>query len=240
MRTGLMGLTLLFLLMIIFAHGCGEESPFDEGKPEEGAGSYFPIAVGNVWTHQNKEGEYVVTIITGTRDIDGKTYHVFEESNSEEVASIMFRAASDGIYYTVEDAKSLTQPSFEDIEVIDMQVTVSPPDEWLFLKYPLELGTSWDVFVIEMSAMFVFTTKMTAKVVGSETIRVPAGQFDAVKVDYTTETEIEMNEIGSFSTSVRTSSWFAPDVGIIKTETEIEDPEGGITDVSELVSYEIH
>lgn len=76
-----------------------------------------------------------------------------------------------------------------------------------------------------------------AQVIGTESVTVPAGTFDAVKVEIKTELDITVKVKGitvPVKTDMKTTVWFAKDVGIVKNITKT----GVITEATtELMSF---
>lgn len=72
---------------------------------------------------------------------------------------------------------------------------------------------------------------------GTESVTVPAGTFDAVKVDCQTNTQITISGVDAPSTSNTTSTaWYASGVGMVKAVSTLTD---GSTRTIELTSYSI-
>ncbi|MBF2000004.1 MAG: hypothetical protein IGS38_04740 [Synechococcales cyanobacterium M58_A2018_015] len=78
----------------------------------------------------------------------------------------------------------------------------------IVLKNPLQLGNSW---AWQGKGVFGLPTIEVSQVVANETVIVPAGKFQAIKVE--TQTVLE-----SLS-SPKTISWYASGVGLVKSET---------------------
>jgi hypothetical protein len=119
-------------------------------------------------------------------------------------------------------------------------------DSAYYLRYPLEPGTTWEE---EAETAFLpepvrLTLRSRIESTG-ETVRVPAGDFtDCVKVRAEGSKRIELRESnGRFGVvSVSYQTWYAPDVGMVKSESEeLNNSASGFVRLSlrtELESYE--
>jgi hypothetical protein len=113
---------------------------------------------------------------------------------------------------------------------------------WPYLQFPLEVGRTWD---IPFEAQFMVRPanrdakwRWKARVVASEAVTVPAGTFQAFKIEYD----------GSFSTrqggqswtgTHKETAWFAPELQhIVKRDFEASVPSRNFLDhqVIELLS----
>lgn len=227
--------------------GCLEEDKSPTGPTEEE--SYFPLSVGSSWTYRSPDGSTKTLSIQSTRKVGADTYYQLPEPNPSSDLSY-FREASDGIKTYVGDletpfgqfivAARLKQEMGEgvDIEVVDVNVT--PSGEWLFIKLPLEAGSKWDIGTMEVSYIMTMgqtaanantTVSYTAEAVKSETIRVPAGEFDTVNIDWTQHTLTVMEGVTVEEDRFDASSWYAKGIGEVQYEDE--------NALVQLMSYEI-
>lgn len=81
-------------------------------------------------------------------------------------------------------------------------------------KYPMEVGQSWSWNGTEFNDTEKNSLKVKSSIIGKESLRVSAGEFETIKVI----TEIE-SESG---TKNKVTEWLARDVGIVKNEIEIK------------------
>lgn len=108
-------------------------------------------------------------------------------------------------------------------------------------------GMQWDyTLTIEDSAnegsQSPGTFRLTMQEMGRESINVPAGVFEAVKLQATFEAQINVEFQGSFFLyTVNGSSihWYAPGVGLVKSIENIEFSGTPFTSTTELQSYSI-
>jgi hypothetical protein len=106
-----------------------------------------------------------------------------------------------------------------------------------FLRFPLRVGDTYQYSFDSMaprSSTVLSVTKGSAKVAGWDVVDVPAGKFDAIKVEYESTTPLSD---GSGTFWVRGTAWYAPDVRRwIKTRTE--NPKSVSTE--ELLAFKLN
>ncbi|MEN9563589.1 MAG: hypothetical protein RIR73_1833 [Chloroflexota bacterium] len=105
-------------------------------------------------------------------------------------------------------------------------------------------GLQWDYTLVieDPAANPPGTFHITMQHMGSETINVPAGVFETVKLQATFDAQINVEFQGSFFLyTVNGSSihWYAPGVGLIKSIENIEFSGTPFTSTTELQSYSI-
>lgn len=120
------------------------------------------------------------------------------------------------------------------------------------LKYPIEKGNKWEsigktFLILRRYAYFDYKASANFKlqheiVSTSETVNVPAGKFrNCLKILGNGETTfIGDSEIGTIRIKIRTTDWYAPNVGLIRSE-RIEETDtdlfGTTKMIQELDSY---
>lgn len=105
-------------------------------------------------------------------------------------------------------------------------------------------GMQWDYTLVieDAAANSPGTFHITMQQMGSESITVPAGVFEAIKLQATFDAQINVEFQGSlFLYTVNGSSihWYAPGVGLIKSIENIEFSGTPFTSTTELQSYSI-
>jgi len=146
---------------------------------------YFPTIKGSKWVYQTEENERVEVIL----DV--------KEKSGEKLVTVG---------YQVRDK----QPSPAHTVAVSgkglclVNTTVATLDEpfWL-LKLPQPQNTKWDA-VLAVSGIGREVGKMTAT--GPERVEVPAGTFQAIRVD------LDIN----LGKRLRKTCWYAPGVGKVK------------------------
>lgn len=93
------------------------------------------------------------------------------------------------------------------------QVGDTPARERKFIDWPLTLGKTWTFDYFEPSRRYpgkIYHYTLTAKVVGREEVVVPAGKFEAFKIEY--DGRFTQSD-GPGYAKVTQTSWWAPAVG---------------------------
>ncbi len=124
-----------------------------------------------------------------------------------------------------------------DIQGITLPAAISPGDDW---SYQLNLQGSIEADGIKADtngeAVYNFTAGDT------ESVTVPAGTFDAMKINGVLTFDSTAS-ISGFSLPVKislnTTSWWAPGVGMVKTQITGDMVGTAINDTIELQSYNI-
>ncbi len=120
-------------------------------------------------------------------------------------------------------------PDIEGVVTLDWATVVSgtsdarydPPH--MAFKFPLIVGNSWASRSVVEGGGNKSRTDLALKVVARETVKTPAGEFDAFKI----ESEGWINGI-SWTGAIRTTEvrWYAPAIGRV-VRTEYQDFRGG-------------
>jgi hypothetical protein len=163
--------------------------PLDAGKPVY----YFPTQVGTKWVYDAKrEVDAHGEVVTASEEKDGRllvsvktTDLNFADHDSTTITQ--YAVSKDGVFevaYFLEDKERVQK--------------YDPPYCWL--KLPHKDGNSWKD---EPHSKHVFVAKKV------ETVKVPAGTFEAIRV------EVDTGAV----------SWYAPGVGIVKHQYNAIDKE---------------
>lgn len=115
------------------------------------------------------------------------------------------------------------------------------------LPHTIAPGMQWDyTLIIESSSgestQSPGTFQLTMQEMGRETITVPAGVFEAVKLQATFNAQINVEFQGSFflyTVNGSSINWYAPGVGLVKSIENIEFSGTPFTSTTELQSYSI-
>ncbi len=153
---------------------------------------YYPLKKGNAWTY--KAGKVVELQVKVSEVAEDGTATLDTVHNGMTVATEKVIVKEDGIYRS---------------ELAGMEI--SPPVKILSLKdkQPSADGTTWEI----MADIGTSKLKGTSKK-GSEKVKVPAGEFDAVVVDFDGE-DVTLG----LKTTART--WYAPKVGVVKISIKV-------------------
>jgi hypothetical protein len=104
----------------------------------------------------------------------------------------------------------------------------------------LQPGTKWTQKIVYRGQLNISGTNLegrsvmdlSCQAIGTEKVRVPAGEFNALRVDCSTKLEITVAGV-PFDITVSGSSWYAPGVGLVKSR---DSGEMGVTEIV-LLSY---
>ncbi len=108
-------LQVLFVCLLFLLTSCGKDKPIQPIIPL--CGEYLPLQVQNYWDIEHKTR----ISITGTEVIDGKTYYIFDDSNT------FMRD-----YYRSENGKVYTRRTGEP-ESVKFDLTADVRDTWEYL-----------------------------------------------------------------------------------------------------------
>jgi hypothetical protein len=194
---------------------------------------YLPLRPGATWNYTSTEGGVTWTVTSadeGSATMDfsvpGGTFTTHWNCGSGGLSSY--------------DFGSFSSSDLAGLGTLEM---VSTSGSWLASADALESGASWShEFTTNVSASAEgFTVDITATTSedftasGVETVTVPAGTFEAIRVDGSATTSVSGGFIDLPATSWSESFWYAPGVGIVKWVHNGE----GYTGTGELSSYSI-
>jgi hypothetical protein len=178
-------------------------------KTKTTTADYFPLRVGDTWTYRNSESGGYTWKVLSEEPRDGVTVRYIVEVLSGVKILNTFSKSKGWVLFHAE-----SYPEHE-----GLQATYEPPKQ--YLPNPLAVGQKWQWTGKDPTQV---ERHENSRVVGIETVTVPAGKFRAMKV------VSEINNGGGLMTK---SSWYASGVGLVKTETL----GGGIRYGSELTDY---
>lgn len=156
--------------------------PRDTGK-----GNYLPLVEGHEWTFRDSSDETFTVSVKEVRK-DGANRTVATLNYSYEGGDFSEPMAMDeaGVYRPRPGEEGFTRP-----------VAV--------LKYPLEVGRTWDS-QIPLAGGSIPAKATVRRVVD---VKVPAGTFRAVEVEFVATEELKAS----------LTAWYAPGVGVVKQQT---------------------
>ncbi len=166
------------------------------------ANEYFPLNNKKILIYKSDFGETKFT----TQNTS--SYTVAEFSSDRFIYRQKLLVKSDGVY---------VKETYQKINVllfVNQEADFSYSEPLPRLKFPLLEGQSWRWEGTEFNKKERNSLSIKSNVIGSETVRVTAGEFKTVKV----VTEIE-SESG---TKNKVTEWYAKDVGIVKSEIAIQ------------------
>jgi hypothetical protein len=199
--------TLAAITLVILALGSGAAAR--KPKPAKPDTDYFPLRAGDSWTYRNSEsGGYSLKVLSDEPQQGGTVRYVVELRSEVIIQNVFSKAAGWVLLH------SESYPEHE-----GLKATHEPPKQ--YLPSPPVVGQKWEWTGKDPTQM---ERHEKNRVVGFENITVPAGKFRALKVT---------SEIAGGAIPMTKTSWYAPDVGLVKSTTE----GGQIKYGSELTDY---
>ena len=161
-------------------------APVPQDKPK--AGLYHPTRVGAKWVYKSGDQDSV-EVVTDVKEKDGaKLVTVGYESRGEVTPSHVVSVSDKGLCVLAFNVAELTEPL------------------WL-LKLPHAPGNKWEAV---LAGAPWGRTVGSAKAEGPERVEVPAGTYQAIRV------ELEIPYIDGREGKARKTIWYAPGVGKVK------------------------
>jgi hypothetical protein len=165
-------------------------APRPKDLPEEGL--CFPTAVGTKWVYEGPNGEFEEAITEAKADGKATVIKVVRTKAGKEEWQSTFRVSPAGFDMLASGGVTYEQPL-------------------PFLKTAAKPGEEWE---------YTYTRPPTAfhcrlKFFGPEKVAVPAGKFDAVRLD-TAETNSLVGAANRNGPPIESSCWYAPGVGLIR------------------------
>jgi hypothetical protein len=159
-------------------------------SPDEGL--YFPTAVGTKWVYEGPNGEYEEAITDAKADGKGTVVTVVRTKGGKEEWRSTFRVTRAGFDMLASGGVTYEQPL-------------------PFLKAGAKAGDEWEYTYARPPTAF----HCRLKVVGPEKVEVPAGKFDAVRVD-AAESNSLVGAANPNGPAFESSCWYAPGVGLVR------------------------
>lgn len=180
------------------------------------APSLFPLAVGAVWVRKTEGGTEATSRVVGPKTV-GTTRCIVVERKAVERG----RERTSTTCYLATATEVLV---IESTSPRGGLTALNPPRP--LLKLPPRSGQTWSWSPADSA----FELRIADRWIGEETVRVPAGTFRAWKLE--TVTTGEDSEIRAFT-------WYAPGVGMVRTERKGRRGDQQISGWSELVRYKV-
>jgi len=197
-------------------------------KKKDAAGSrcsfaHYPIAVGDI-------NEYRMTskqLDTEKKVLNTTSYTYRDEVTAVEADRYLTKSVSEGSaseseWVCSDEGVELKFAEYPDTKITTTGVTVPAK---------MDVGGVWNqTFELESPGSSQ-KSKTVNRITRRETVVVPAGTFDAYRVDY----EIETTSPEQAPSSVRGTQWFAPDAGIVKSTSVIDMEQGEIRSIETTI-----
>jgi hypothetical protein len=182
---------LVFLIALAIFH---ESSAAPKLKDSAKFPAYFPTEVGAKWVY-DESGQERVRVVTQVDVKDDQTLITIQElTGNTSFPYLKYSVSPKGVY--------LLESSTFKIEPVCV------------LRFPIKEGDTWPVQYEPQKGLRGSTQKVT---VGKfEDVEVPAGKFKAIRV----EVEVTAHAGKLLDTPERYVTWYAHEVGLIKTTLE--------------------
>ena len=220
MKTNKAVITLLFTLALWLALvlGCshlrkGTMSPSSGGE-SSGSKDYFPLHVGDMWqyrstTADSKQSEFSIKVLNEEKENGNTLYLVETVSTFQPIHDWYSKPGGWVLMHRQEYVKTGSKAEYQ------------PTKQ--FLKNPLMSGDSWRW---KGKGMMGVEIDESNDVSGPETVSVPAGKFEAMKVT---------TKVIQGGALVTKTYWYAPSVGLVKSMTDT----GSVKSTTELLEYSV-
>jgi hypothetical protein len=181
-------------LFIVLVTALPVDAQVPQGKKK--LANYYPLKPGSKWTYQVDPGN-------GT-----KVEVINQIAKNEAIDGKSMARLEATVNGNVAATEHLTSTSEGIFRCRYNGVEVSPP--LCIFKTPFKEGTTWE------TDASIGAQKLTVKSASGkfEDVTVPAGKYTTLPI--MTETTVN-------GTKIKATLWFAPDVGIVKQDTEIGD-----------------
>ena len=183
-------------------------------QPSPPPPDYFPLRVGDWWKYRSatadgKQSEFTIKVLSDEKQADGTNRYLMETLTTFQPIHDWYSKPSGWVLM-----HRIAYPKNEALKA-DYQPVKQ------YLKNPLSIGSSWEW---KGKGMMGVDIEESSRVTGSEAVEVPAGKFQAMKV----ETKIIQGGM-----PVTKTYWFANWVGMVKSMTDT----GSVKSTTELLDY---
>lgn len=219
MKTNSSVMTLLVTscLWLALVLGCSylkkeSKSTSSSGGTVAGSKDYFPLSAGDMWKYRSttadgKQSEFSIKVLNEEKENGNTLYLVETVSTFQPIHDWYSKPSGWVLMHREEYVKAGNKAEY------------SPTKR--FLKNPLTNGDSWQWKGTGMMGMEIDESN---DVSGPETVSVPAGEFEAMKVT---------TKVVQGGAPVTKTYWYAPGVGLVKSMTDT----GSVKSTTELLEY---
>lgn len=183
-------------------------------KPQQPPPDYFPLRVGDWWKYRSttadgKQSEFTMKVLSEEKKADGTSQYLMETLTTFQPINDWYSKPSGQVLM-----HRIAYPKNESLKADYQPVK-------LYLKNPLAVGASWEW---KGKGMMGVDIEESSRVTATEMIEVPAGKFQAMKV----ETKVIQG-----GTPVTKTYWFVNWIGMVKSMTDT----GSVRSTTELIDY---
>jgi hypothetical protein len=201
----------LVLILLALAAFLGQKPSAGQKEPPP---DYFPLRVGDWWKYQSttadgKQSEFTMTVLSDEKQSDGNSWYLVEIQSTFKPIHEWYSKPTGLVLWHRELYTSNES----------MKVTFEPVRQ--YLKNPPATGATWSW---KGKGMLGVDIDESNQVIGPEAVEVPAGKFQAMKV------ETKVNQGGTLVTK---TYWYANWVGLVKSMTDT----GSVKSTSVLLDY---
>ncbi|MFC1485691.1 hypothetical protein ACFL55_01530 [Candidatus Latescibacterota bacterium] len=217
-------LTLMLVSTLVLAAGCltdsGDDNKDNGDSTTLSAADYLPLETGSIWMYNDTDTDYSQSppdvdistssmTCTGQETINGKTYWALVETDSDE--PFFLRIDNNDVYGIDVFEDILEKPALKGLQ---------EEGEMLLFRFGVSAGTTWEIWSYSYSEdQYSWSITMSGKYLGTESVTVPADSYsNCAKFEITTTSSYSYGGYSLPETGTsKTTMWFAPDVGPIKT-----------------------
>jgi len=196
--------------------------PSGSNENDQCGNPYYPVVNGAEWTYTGPTGQFTHTLATG--DNGAFTDTVKSGEDTFIIQGLCMEGGDINLLDTPGNSLSYSGSS-------ESSTMTTTSNDGVSLPGDIQKGDDWSQTIgVEVSAgnqTMDFTIDTTFTAVDYETVTVPAGTFNALKVE-------ESSDMGGPEPTI-INIWYVQNVGSVKTEIKMGDQ----TLVNELVSYNI-
>lgn len=210
-------LALVFTIWLALTLGCsylkkGPSSSSSSGGGSMASNDYFPLPVGANWKYRSttadgKQSDFSIKVLNEEKENGNTLYLVETVSTFQPIHDWYSKSNGWVLMHREEYVKMGTKAEYQ------------PTKQ--FLKNPLTNGDSWQW---KGKGMMGLEIDESNQVSGPESVSVPAGTFEAMKVS---------TKVVQGGAPVTKTYWYAPGVGLVKSMTDT----GSVKSTTELLEY---
>ena len=222
------------LVLVVLVGACGGGGGTASGVVPAPAGAdYFPLNIGDVWYYSGANGATSEVRVTGTRVVNGRTVFVVVTTDPSGPSESLYEKSATGVTTVPAAGASEFEVAFAKIPALSLPFvqgqTLVPVDQHL-----ADVGDLDGDGRADSASLRAEVTMM-----GFETLSTPAGTWSKVAHLKTVLTEVvTLSASNRTSTVVGTSDdWYAPDVGLVRSEYNIVGEAAGQGDHLTLKAY---
>ncbi|MGE5248627.1 MAG: hypothetical protein ACM3QS_00300 [Bacteroidota bacterium] len=210
------------------------------------ANPLFPVVKGATWTYSGSGGPSGAYSYTDTiTDVRSDGFSISSKFSDNLTRTQEWACKPEGLValQLPGAAATLTTEKFKanfetsNIQGVTIPARVSPGDKWSF---NLDIKGKLDISGVTADTTGTASYNFTAA--NTESVTVPAGTFDAMKIDGVLTLDITASVSGlsvPLKITMNSTSWFAPGVGMVKTLSSGDLAGTPMNDTLELQSYNI-